>query len=340
MLRVALCLIALPVFCSCRTAPESGGGMPVVRVGFFPNVTHAQAILGSARGDFQKVLGDRTALRMMQFNAGPSVIEALFAGQIDLAYIGPNPAINGFVQSRGEALRIVAGCTSGGASLVVHPESGIHKPEDLPGKRIASPQLGNTQDVALRSYLVSHRMATLERGGSVEVIPVENPLILDLFRQKQVDAAWVPEPWASRLIVEGRGRLFLDERDLWPRGDFVTTHIIARTEFLRARPGIVKAFLSAHVEITQWAAEHPEDARRLLNAEIGKLTGKPLHPEVLAQAWSRLRLTWDPIASSLQQSARLAYAAGFLKSEPDLTGIYDLTPLNEILKDMGQPEVR
>jgi NitT/TauT family transport system substrate-binding protein len=321
-------------------ATTTQGGETVLRVGYFPNVTHAQALIGLARGDFADALGPQVRIEAIQFNAGPSVIEALFAGEIDLAYIGPNPAINGFVQSEGEALRIVAGATSGGAAFIVRPEAGIHTPADLHGRKLSSPQLGNTQDVALRSYLLSQGLDTVERGGDVEIVPTENSQILNLFRLGQIDGAWVPEPWASRLIVEGGGELFLDERDLWPQGDFVTAHVIATPSLLQEHPDIVRHWLSAHVAVTEWALTHPDEAQALLNAEVERLTGKRLDPQVLELAWSRLRPTWDPISSSLLASAEAAYHAGFLKEEPDLSAIYDLTLLNEVLQAKGEAPVR
>lgn len=332
MLTLLLCIGA----CDHPSTPTA---TLTIRVGYFPNITHSQAIIGLARGDFQRELGPDIKLQTTVFNAGPSVIEALFAGQIDLAYIGPNPAINGYVQSKGEALRIVAGATSGGAAFVVRPKAHIRSAADLAGKRLATPQLGNTQDVALRHYLIANGLNTKEKGGTVEVIPTQNPQIFDLFRQGQIDGAWVPEPWASRLVVEGGGVVFLDERDLWPNGDFVTAHIIARTAFLKTHPAIVKAWLTAHVAVTQWEIEHPDEAQALLNREIEKLTGKRLLNEVLHQAWTRLRPTWDPIASSLMGSANAAYAAGFLQAKPNLDAIYDLSLLNEILRAKNLPEV-
>lgn len=304
-----------------------------VRLGYFPNITHSQALIGVARGDFQKALGSSVTLDAKQFNAGPSVIEALFANQLDIAYIGPNPAINGYTKSNGEALRIVAGATSGGAALIVRPQSNIIKPEDLAGKKLASPQLGNTQDVALRAYLADHGLKTKDKGGTVEVVPTDNPMILDLFKQGQIDGAWVPEPWASRLIVDGGGTLFLDERDLWPDGEFVTAHIIVSTAFLRAHPDLVKAFLQAHVEITQWEQQNPDQAKQLVNEQIKALTGKALPTEVIDGAWGRMQITYDPISASLVKSAESAYKAGFLKANPDLSGIYDLTLLNEVLAE-------
>jgi sulfonate transport system substrate-binding protein len=342
--RLALLSLVLLLFVSAcgqaNPAAPSAGQPTVVRVGYFPNITHSQALIGLARGDFQHALGEAVTIQATSFNAGPSAIEALFAGEIDLAYIGPNPAINGYVQSSGNALRIVAGATSGGAALVVRPDASIHSPADLAGKRLATPQLGNTQDVALRSYLIKNGLNTTENGGTVEVIPTQNSQILDLFRQGQIQGAWVPEPWASRLVVEGGGVVLVDERDLWPNGDFVTAHLIASTAFLQARPDLVKAWLEAHVALTQWELANPAEAQALLNGQIEKLTGSKLSDEVMSQAWSRMRVTWDPISASLVQSADAAYAAGFLDSPPDLSGIYDLTLLNEVLTAQGLATVQ
>jgi NitT/TauT family transport system substrate-binding protein len=314
--------------------------IPVIRVGYFPNITHSQPLIGLSRGDFQKALGADGVIRATVFNAGPSAIEALFAREIDLAYVGPNPAINGFVQSRGKALRIIAGASSGGAALVVNPKSVIRSAKDLAGKRLASPQLGNTQDVALRNYLISQGLKLAETGGSVSIVPTPNPQILDFFRRGDFDGAWVPEPWASRLIVEGGGTLFLDERSLWTNGDFVTAHVIVATEFLERQPELVRRWLTAHVEITRWELEHPEETKTLIDEALGKLTGKRLGKAVLAQAWPRLRPTWDPIAVSLYQAAESAYAAGFLRARPDLREIYDLRLLNAVLRELQLPEIR
>jgi NitT/TauT family transport system substrate-binding protein len=336
MNRFAWFCLVLSV-CACSRGP--GPGQPgAIRVGYFPNVTHAQALIGLARADFQRALGT-TTVQPTVFNAGPSVIEALFAGRIDLAYVGPNPAINGYVQSGGDALRIIAGATSAGAALIVRPAAGIRAPADLSGKRIATPQLGNTQDVALRSYLVAHGLQSLERGGSVEVIPTPNPQILDLMRMGQIDGAWVPEPWASRLVVEAGATVFLDERDLWPGGDFVTAQVIVRTAYLESHPDVVKAWLGAHVDITQWLLANPSEAVPMLNREVEKLTGKALSPEVITMAWSRMRPTWDPLPVSLIACADAAHAAGYLAKRPNLSGIYSLSLLNEVLRERNLPQV-
>ena len=337
---VVAVLLMVSACSSTMETPVAGGNAARIRVGYFPNLTHSQALIGLARGDFQKALGDAVTIEATSFNAGPAVIEALFANQIDLAYIGPNPAINGYVQSKGEALRIVSGATSGGAALVVRADAGIASAADLAGKKIASPQLGGTQDVALRNYVMANGLQTVENGGTVEIIPTQNSQTLDLFKQGMLDGAWVPEPWASRLIVEGGGVLLVDERDLWPDGAFVTTHIIVSTPFLKTHPDWVKAWLDAHVEITSWEQGHPLEAKALVNSEIERLTGKKLDDRVLEQAWDRMTVTWDPISASLVESADSAFNIGFLKAEPDLTGIYDLTELNEVLVEKGLDEVQ
>ena len=303
-----------------------------VRAGYFPNVTHSQALVGRATGRFEHALGPSAQVEWRVFNAGPSVIEALFAGALDLAYVGPNPAIAGYVRSKGEALRVIAGATSGGAALVVRPAAGIQRPEDFRGKKIATPQLGNTQDVALRAWLQAHNLKTREKGGDVLVIPIANPDQLTLFLKGEIDAAWAPEPWVSRLIEEANGRLFLDERDLWPNRQFVTAHLIVRTSFRREHPDVVKNWLRAHIELTDWINAKPMEAKQIVNQQIQKDTGKALPRKVLDESFSRLQSTYDPIRSSLLTSAQQAYDAGFLGRErPDLSGLYDLALLNGVL---------
>jgi len=315
------------------TGPARGQSTRVtVRAGYFPNVTHSQALVGRVRGRFEQALGTGAHIEWKVFNAGPSVIEALFAGALDLAYIGPNPAIAGYVRSKGEALRVIAGATSGGAALVVRRAAGIGKPEDFHGKKIATPQLGNTQDVALRAWLQAHNLKTREKGGDVLVIPIANADQLTLFLKGEIDAAWAPEPWASRLIQEANARLFVDERDLWPNRQFVTTHLIVRTPFLREHPDVVKNWLRAHIELTEWINAKPTEAKQIVNQQIQKDTGKALPPKVLDESFSRLQATYDPIRNSLLTSAQQAYDAGFLGRErPDLSGLYDLALLNEVL---------
>jgi NitT/TauT family transport system substrate-binding protein len=322
------------LLCSCTStnAPQTN----VVRLGYFPNITHAQAVIGVADGTFARALGDNATIDAKVFNAGPSAIEAMFAGQLDITYIGPNPTINGYVKSKGEALRIIAGATSGGAVLVVRADAGINSPADFRGKKIATPQLGNTQDVAARAWLLKQGFKLKEQGGETQVIPIANPDILTLFQKKEIDAAWVPEPWGARLVHQANGKIFLDERELWQGGQFTTAHVIVSTKFLKARPDLVKKFLAAHVELTQRINADPTAAKQKLNAEIQRLTGAALPTAILDDAWSRQTITYDPIRASLIGSAEAAFKLGFLgDTMPNLDGIYDLALLNEVLKERG-----
>jgi NitT/TauT family transport system substrate-binding protein len=312
----------------------------VVRVGCFPTITHSQALIGKANGAFTQALGSEIRIEWKTFNAGPSAIEALFAGALDLAYLGPNPALTGYIRSHGEALRIIAGATSGGAALVVRADSGIQKAEDFHGKRVASPQLANTQDVALRAWLRARGLKPRTQGGDVEVLPIANADQLNLFQKKQLDAAWAPEPWASRLVHEGHGRIFLDERQLWPAGRFTTALLVVRTRFLLQNPGLVSKWVRAHVEITDWINSHPAEAKQLLNQQIKKETGTALSASLLDDAFSRQQATYDPVRSSLLTSARWEFEEGFLgRQMPDLSGLYDLSVLNQVLRSMQRKEV-
>ncbi len=331
-------IFALFVVVSVQTIASA---QTVIHVGAFPNITHSQAMVGKANGWFEKRMGPRVTIDWKSFNAGPSAIEALFAGAIDMTYIGPNPAISGYVRSNGEALRIVAGATSGGAALVVRNDSGIQKPEDFHGKKVASPQMGNTQDVALRAWLIAHGMKSTDKGGDVQVIPLANPDQLTLFMKKELDAAWAPEPWATRLIREGNGRLFLDERDLWPKGQFVTSHLIVRTQFLKEHPDLVKDWIRAHVEVTEWIGGHLPEAKKLLNQQIQKETGKALPDALLDDAFGRMTVTYDPLRSSLMTAAKSAFDAGFLgRQMPDLSSLYDLSLLNQVLAEKGKKAIQ
>ena len=318
-------------------------GVKTLRIGYFPNINHAQAVIGLGNGDFQNALGNNVKVETFQFNAGPSAIESLLANRIDASYIGPNPAINGYVVSDGKDVRVIAGATSGGASFVVRNDSGINTVKDLGGKKFASPQLGNTQDVALRKYLVDNGFKTTENGGNVTVTPVANADILTLFLKKELDGAWVPEPWATRLVKEANGRILVDERDLWPpEGKFVTAHIIVRPDYLKENPDVIKKLITAHVNETQWINSNKEQAIKEFNVQLKKLTGKELPEDVLAESLTRLEFTDDPIKSSLLKSANDAYDLGFLakgKARPNLDGIYDLTLLNQVLSEKALPTI-
>ncbi len=341
----ALALGALALTTACATtgdggrdsaAPEplpSTGGTPAaeLRLGYFPNITHATAVYGDASGTYAAALGG-TKLTTQTFNAGPAAVEALFGGSIDATYIGPNPAINAFVKSQGEAVRIIAGATSGGASLVVQPE--IADVRALAGKKIATPQTGGTQDIALRHYLAQNGYdVDLTGAGDVTVQAQENPVTLAAFQADQIDGAWVPEPWASRLVLEGGGKVLLDERDLWPGGDFVTTHLVVRTEFLRDHPETVRKLVEGSVEANRQLVGDPAKGKQVVNDALAELTGKPLAPAVLERSFDAIQITDDPVAGSLATSAQHAFDTGLVK-KADLTGIYDLTILRQVL---GRP---
>ena len=322
---------------STGTTGATGSDSPAaVRLGYFPNVTHAPALVGVADGLFQAELGD-VPLETFTFNAGTEAVEAMFANAIDMTFIGPNPAINAYAQSEGAAIRIISGSTSGGAALVVKPE--VNEPADLAGLKIATPSLGNTQDVALRAWLKEQGFETTpEGGGDVSVVPQSNGQSLETFLSGEIDGAWVPEPWATRLVVEGGGKVLVDERALWPNGEFVTTHLIVSTEFLETYPEAVEAVLRGLVKTIDQINADPTGSQETVNASIEELTGSPLSPETMTGAWSTLTFTLDPIASSLRTSADSAVAVGLL--EPvDLSGIYSLDALNGILSFLNRETI-
>jgi NitT/TauT family transport system substrate-binding protein len=318
---------------SADDAAATGGAADELRLGYFANVTHAPALIGVQQDLFTQELGD-TTLTTQVFNAGPDEVEALFAGALDAAYIGPSPTINAYGQSDGDAIRIIAGAASGGAQLVVR--EGIDSPDDLKGTTLASPQLGNTQDVALRTWLTEQGLEnSVDGGGDVTVAPTANSDVLNLFKSGELDGAWVPEPYASRLVLEGGGKVLVNERDLWPGGQFVTTHLVVRTEFLEQYPDTVAALLRGHVAAVELATSDAAAAKAAVNAGLEAAGGKALDAAVLDRAWSELTVTYDPIASALKQSAANGVAAGTTEKEVDLTGIYDLRPLNTVLDDQG-----
>ena len=319
----------------------------VLRVGHFPNVTHAQAVIAhgmsrQGRGWFEQRLGPDVEVRWFVYNAGPSAMEGIFTRSLDLAYVGPNPAINAHLKSRGEEIRIVAGSCSGGAALVIQPDGRIQTDADFKGKKIATPQLGNTQDVACRAWLMAKGLKITLTGGDAQVIPTANPDQLTLFARKELDAVWTVEPWVSRLVLEAGGRVYLEESSLWQEtgGRYVTTHLVSSTRFLRERPELLKKWIAAHVELTQWIHDHPEEAKKILNAEIREETTQALPTATLDRAWQRLEITYDPVRASLLKSAADAHRIGFLKDRPDLSLIYDLRLLNEVLRQRGLPEVK
>ncbi len=304
-----------------------------ISIGYFPNLNHAQAVIGFGEGIFQKNLGDNVNVKTFLFNAGPSAIEALFAKQIDMAYVGPSPAINGYMVSHGEELRIVAGASSGGVVFVVRNDSNINNVADLDGKRFSTPQLGNTQDVSFKTYLLNNGFKTKDKGGTIEVLPLKNADIYILMQKGDLDGAWIAEPWGEKLLDETKSKLFLDERDLWSDGKFTSSLIIVRTDFLQNNQDIVKKILETHVNLTDWINANKDHAYSKFNIALKKLTRQTIPDKQLINAFDRMELTYEPLQGTLYKMAEDAFSLGFFKTKPDLSKIFDLTILEQILKE-------
>jgi sulfonate transport system substrate-binding protein len=351
MIITTVALISAPI--SIASAQSLGNEKKTLRIGYFPNITHAQAVIGLNDGDFQKVLGDNVTVETVKFNAGPSAIESLLADRIDATYIGPNPAINGYLLTDGKDLRVISGASSGGASFVVRNDSGIETVNDLGGKKFASPQLGNTQDVALRKYLIDNGYNTIENGGNVTVVAAKPADLINMFVNKEIDGAWVPEPLVAILKEQGDGFILVDERDLWPpEGKFVTANILARADYLEKNPEIIKKLLEAHVNETLWINQKLSNTNNsetdekniqelavAFNEGLKKITGKTYPENQIKDALSRIEFTYDPLSSSLNKIAEDANDLGYINlgsgREIDLSSIYDLGLLNEVLKSKG-----
>ncbi len=307
-----------------------------LRLGYFPNLTHAQALYARATGAFEHV-GAR--IQWAAFNAGPTAIESLFADAVDATFVGPSPTINGYIKSKGEKFVVVAGSASGGAGLVVRGDAGISTGKDFGGKVIATPQLGNSQDVAARVWLAEQGYRLRERGGNVSLVPLSNADQLTMFRKRQIDGAWTVEPWLARLEVEGGGKVFLEEKALWPGGRYVTTHLVVNKVFLADNQAVVRNLIAALVEVTAHINADKAAATPILNDQLKRETGKALNPEVIQKAMARIELTWDPICSSLKRSAEASHRIGLLRTAPRLEGLYSLSLLNDVLKEKTLPPV-
>lgn len=319
-----------------QPAANSAGSGPAaeLRLGYFGNITHAPALVGVNQGFIQDNLGS-TKLSTQVFNAGPAAVEALNAGAIDATYIGPNPAINSFVKSHGESISIIAGAASGGAQLVVKPD--IKSPADLKGKTLASPQLGGTQDVALRSWLAKQGFKTNpDGGGDVAINPTENAQTLKLFLDGKLDGAWLPEPWASRLVLDAGAKVLVDEKDLWDGslsakpGEFPTTILIVNKKFAAEHPETVEALLKGHVQSVKWLNDTPvaEKAAKL-NEALEKVAGKALPQNVIDRSLQNIDFTVDPLAGTYKKLLQDGVDAGTTK-QADINGIFDLTTLNGV----------
>ncbi|HEX8078253.1 MAG TPA: ABC transporter substrate-binding protein [Chthoniobacterales bacterium] len=302
--------------------PTSGWADTTVRVGHFPNITHAQALVAHAltrqgKGWFEQRLGSGTKVEWFVYNAGPSAMEAIFAKSIDLSYVGAAPALNAYSKANGEEIRLIAGAANGGAGLVVQPDSTLTAPGDFRGKKIATPQLGNTQDVSCRAWLVNGGLKITQLGGDAQVLPTANPDQLGLFQQRKVDAVWTVEPWLSRLEKEAGGKVLVEEKDV------ATTVLVSSVKFLNEQRDLAKRFAAAHAELTDWIAKNPEEAQRLINAELREETRSDMKPEVIAAAWKRIALTSETPRNAVESFVQNSVRAGFIKKAPDLSKLFE-----------------
>lgn len=329
-----IALVGLVAAGCVSSAARAKGTEGVLRLGVFPNLTHAPGLIGIANGIFDRDLAP-TKLQVKVFNSGSEAGTALLAGAIDATYIGPGPTVKLFLTSGKVA--VVSGATLGGAAFVVRTGAGITSPKDLPGKKIADPGIGNTQDVALRTWLHAHGLKATDEGGSVTIVPLEtNSQALQLFESEQVDGAWLPEPYVSLLTSKGLATVFVNESSLWPGGKFLTTNLLVSSGYLQAHPDVVKKLVKANVEAIQSINHHSSTAAATANSELAKLGGKALPADVLASAWKEMTFTWDPLASSLQKNAQETHSLGALKDDPGtILNVYKLDDLNEVLQSMG-----
>jgi NitT/TauT family transport system substrate-binding protein len=312
--------IALPA--ALAFGPAAFAQPVTLRVGHFPNVTHVQALVAhglsrKGQGWFEQRLGPDVRIEWFVYNAGPSAMEAIFADSIDLTYVGPSPAINAYAKARGEDIRIVAGAAEGGAALVVQPDAGLQAPADFRGKKIGTPQLGNTQDVAARAWLSAGGLRITLTGGDAQVIPTANPDQLPLFQRRQLDGVWTVEPWVSRLETEAGGKVLVEETDS------VTTVLVASAKLLGSQRDLARRFAAAHEELTDWVKAHPGEAQAIVRDELAAETRTEIKPELIARAWARIALTHEISRDALERFVAKARAAGFLRSAPDLSRLVE-----------------
>jgi len=293
-----------------------------IRVGHFPNITHGQGVVAHAlsrqgKGWFEQRLGPGTKIEWFVYNAGPSAMEAIFAKSIDLTYVGSGPALNAYTKSNGGEIRLISGAANGGAGLVVQPEENLRTPSDFRGKKIATPQLGNTQDISCRAWLREGGLKITQLGGDALVLPTANPDQLGLFKQKRVDAVWTVEPWLSRLEQEASGKVIVEERDV------PTTVLVSSVKFLNEKRDLAKKFAQAHVELTDWITKNPEEAQRLIKAELLEETRSDMSPQVIAAAWKRIVFTGETPRAAVEKFMQNSVSAGFIKTAPDLSKLFE-----------------
>jgi len=293
-----------------------------IRVGHFPNITHAQALVAHAlsrqgKGWFEQRLGPGTKIEWFVYNAGPSAMEAIFARSIDLTYVGPGPALNAYTKSNGQEIRLIAGAANGGAGLVVRPDENLKTPPDFRGKKIATPQLGNTQDISCRAWLTDGGLKITQLGGDAQVIPTQNPDQLSLFKAKRIDAVWTVEPWLTRLEQEASGKVIVDEKET------ATTVLVSSVKFMNEQRDMAKKFAQAHAELTDWIKTNPEEAQRLVKAELLEETKSDMSPQQIAAAWNRIVFTADTPRVSVEKFMQNSVRAGFIKTAPDLSKLFE-----------------
>ena len=318
---IGITLIAIAIGIVSDSGPKTHEN--TLRVAFFPNIGHAIPIVGLERGTFETNFGNETKVEPRVFDSGPQVIESLFANSIDIAYVGPGPAINGFLKSKDRDVVILSGAASGGASFIVHPNSDIQSVQDFDGKRIAAPQIGNSQDVSLRTLLAENGLKPFEKGGTVIVLNIPNPDIYTLFTKGEIDGAWVPEPWATILIHDLNGKRLFFEEDLWPEKQFASVVLIGRAEYVEQNPQIIKKWLETHQETSNWINENPKETRIIFNEFIENHLGRKLSDDVIDESLSNLQITTDSIPESIYTFAKRADSLGYLgRNGYSLDGIF------------------
>src|SRR2546421_957990 len=300
----------------------SAGAETVLRIGHFPNITHAQGLVAhnlsrQGKGWFEERLGPGTKVEWFVYNAGPSAMEAIFAQSIDLTYVGPGPALNAYTRSNGAEVRLIAGATNGGAALVVQPDQKLAAPADFRGKKIATPQLGNTQDISCRAWLTAGGLKITQLGGDAQVLPTQNPDQLGLFKAKRIDAVWTVEPWLSRLEQEASGKALVEEKEV------ATTVLVSSAKFLNQQRDLEKKFAQAHGELTDWIVKNPEEAQRLIKAELLEETKSDMTPQVIASAWKRIVFTPETPRAAVEKFMQNSVRAGFIKNGPDLSKLFE-----------------
>ena len=336
---LAILVLTVGSLAGCQPASEkTSSGTSSLRIALFPNITHAQGLVGKENGDFQKAVGSNVKITWTSFNAGPDETQAFMAGSEDIGYIGPGPAISAYVQSHGD-IQIIAGSTDAGELLVSRKGVAISSVKDLAGKKVGVPQFGNTQHLTLLHLLKDNHLKPTTQGGTVEVVEANNSDVQSLFEKGQLDAALVPEPWGSTLFQKAGATIVLDEKSIWRNGQYATAVVIARKDYIDKHPDIVENFLKAHVALTKYINQNPEKAEQAVNGQIQQLTQKQLSSDILAASFKRLSVVNDPAKSSVKDFYTFSKDAGYIKGSDSLSNLFNLTALNKVLKASGEKTI-